>query len=500
MSLTPVEEATIEHSGMNPAGFRHARMLRYSFRGSRRPDLLHETLAPHAELSARELTLRLALNGHEIRTWFTCRQGIGSASDSLAALTLLPAMRAGSPLELPEPVSPQLLSAMPRIQDIYHAWDRDRFERVPVRAGTRREQKTPAPGVGCLFSGGLDSFYTLLKHRQEVTHLIFADGYDIPLRDTARRERAVSVARKVADELGKTLIEVHTDLPLFTRDVGVMWQTYHGAALAAAALLFQDRLGRVLIPASFSYADLFPWGSHPILDPLWSTEQTTIEHSGCEATRVEKVGYVSAYPVAMRNLRVCSEHRADYNCGHCEKCFRTMLNLRAAGASDRCETLPGELDPETIANLSLEGENARAFALENLRALERLGNEPELARALETALESNFEGEHVRRQLDGTRTELVETRRRLHEAGTKHRQNAERLRSRAEVLETRNERLKERATELEMSNESLAEANMHLKGHYSSRRYRLADLLADGALKVPGIKRLLRKTADGPSR
>jgi hypothetical protein len=74
-------------------------MLRYRFRGSKRPDLPHETLTPHAERTERELTLRLALNGGERRTWFSCQQGIGSASDSLAALTLLPAMRAGSTLE-----------------------------------------------------------------------------------------------------------------------------------------------------------------------------------------------------------------------------------------------------------------------------------------------------------------------------------------------------------------------------------------------------------------
>ena len=446
--------------------------------------------------------MRLALDGEERSTRFSCEQGIGLASDSLAALTLLPAMRAGAPLELPEPVSPRLLSAMPRIQDIYHAWDRDRFERVAVMAQRRSEYPTPSPGVGCLFSGGLDSFYTLLRHREEVTHLIFADGYDIPLQDTARRERAVGVARKVADELGKSLIEVHTDLQFFTRDVGLRWEVYHGAALAAAALLFQDRLGRVLIPASFSYADLFPWGSHPILDPLYSTERTTIEHSGCEATRVQKAGYVSAYPVAMRNLRVCTEHRADYNCGHCEKCLRTMMNLRAAGASDRCETLPQELDPETIAGLTLEGENARAFALENLRALERLGSEPELANALDTALRRSFGAEHARSQLAATRTELVETRRKLHDVGTKHRQDVEQFRSRAEEFKTSNERLKDRITELKTSNQRLTEANANLKDHYSSRRYRLADLLVDGALKMPRIKRLLRKAAErtGPSR
>ncbi|HEX2739500.1 MAG TPA: hypothetical protein VHM69_03555 [Rubrobacter sp.] len=443
--------------------------------------MLHEALVPHADLSARELVVRLALDGEEHRASFSCQQGFGSASDSLAAFTLLAAMKAGGSLELPEPLSPRLLSTMPRIQDIYHAWDRGRFKRVAVRARPRRGQATRASGVGCLFSGGLDSFYTLLKHRDEVTHVIFADGYDIPLQDTARRERAVNAARTVADELGKSLIEVHTDLQIFTRDVGLMWLFYHGAALAALALLFQDRLGRVLIPASFSYADLFPWGSHPMLDPLWSTEQTAIEHSGCDVTRVDKAGYVSAFPVAMRNLRVCSQHRADYNCGHCEKCLRTMINLRAAGASERCETLPEVPDPETIANLSLQGENGRAYALENLKALERLGTEPELARALDTALENSFGGEHLRRRLDETRAELLETRRRAHKGVTKHRERAERFKSLAE--------------ELEMDNKRLAEANAHLKGHYSSRRYRLVDLLANGALKMPGLKRLLRKAA-----
>jgi hypothetical protein len=87
----------------------------------------------------------------------------------------------------------------------------------------------------------------------------------------------------------------------------------------------------------------------------------------------------------------------------------------------------------------------------------------------------------------------METRRRLHDVGTKRSRRAERFKSRAE--------------ELEMSNERLIEANAHLKDHYSSRRYRLADVLASGALKVPGAKRLLRgrKVADaheptGPPR
>ena len=49
-----------------------------------------------------------------------------------------------------------------------------------------------------------------------------------------------------------------------------------------------------------------------------------------------------------------------------------------------------------------------------------------------------------------------------------------------------------------MQNERLARENARLKNHYSSRRYRAANVLANALLKVPGIKRLLgeRETGD----
>jgi hypothetical protein len=430
-------------------------------------------LSPLVARTADSLAVTFELDGTEYRASLSTAQGLGPEADCLLALGLLPAMRAGRRLRLPDAVSPRLLSAVPEIQNIFHAWDQDRFERVAVEARTR-EGRPKAPGIGCFFSGGVDSFYTLLKHRREITHLIFAHGFDMPLEDVPRRERAVSAAHAVADELDKTLIEVRTNLAPFAHETGVGWKFYHGAALVTVALLFQDRLGKVLIPATWSYADLLPWGSHPLLDPLWSTEQTAIEHAGCEATRVEKAAYISEHPVAMRYLRVCLAQDTDYNCGRCEKCLRTIINLRAAGASGRCQTLPEEPDLQAIASMNLGGDDAvRLRVLENLKALEKLGNEPELVRAIETALERNFEVEGVKRQLAITSAALAKTSRRLHEVGTKLK------------------RLKSRSEELRMQNERLVGDNARLKDRYSSRRYRVADILANAVLKLPGIKRLL---------
>ena len=341
-----------------------------------------------------------------------------------------------------------------------------------MTAGARsRRPRPPADGVGCFFSGGVDSFYTLLKRRAEITHLIFAHGFDILLEDVERR-RALESVRAVADELDKPLIEVHTNLASLAHETGVGWKLYHGAGLAAVALLLQDRLGRVLVPASFSYPDLFPWSSHSLLDPLWSTEQTVIEYDGCEATRVEKVAFVSEHPTAMKHLRVCLARDTDYNCGCCEKCLRTVINLRAAGASGRCETLPGEPDLEAVAGMDLAGESARTFALENLRALEKLGTEPGLVHALETALERNFDGEGVRRRLEITRSELEKTRGMLAR------------------LSTNNRRLRARSEEQGLKNESLARENALLRNQGSGDRYRAADLLAGACARLPGIKHL----------
>jgi hypothetical protein len=299
-------------------------------------------------------------------------------------------MITGSRLELPGKVSSRLLSAVPKIQDIYFRWGAEHwnmeFRRVPVDAEARNGSADRGSGVACFFSGGVDSFYTLLKRRDEVTHLIFVHGFDISLTNEALRTQATNTAREVATELGKPLIEVETNLRSFS-DPLIGWGEYFGSAVASVALLFQHLFGKVIIPASHNYADLFPHGSHPLLDPLWSTERTDIEHDGCEATRIDKAAYISRYDLAMKRLRVCWQNpNSAYNCGHCEKCIRTMVNLRAAEALELCKTLPNNLDLKAVEGMYLGDESDEAFARENLQALKRLGTDPALTQAVSKAM------------------------------------------------------------------------------------------------------------------
>jgi hypothetical protein len=134
-----------------------------------------------------------------------------------------------------------------------------------------------------------------------------------------------------------------------------------------------------------------PWGSHPLVDPLWSTGTVEIVHDGCEATRSDKAARIATSETALRHLRVCwgyreAYDRGIYNCGHCAKCLRTQVDLYLAGALERCKTLDHTLDFLAISRMPLPTKNARAHVMESLALAERLRSDPALIRALRVAL------------------------------------------------------------------------------------------------------------------
>ena len=144
------------------------------------------------------------------------------------------------------------------------------------------------------------------------------------------------------------------------------------------------------IAASTNYANAQRWGSHPLIDPLWSTASTAFCHDGGEATRLQKVQwYVGQSDLALSHLRVCwDNYGTAYNCGGCPKCIRTMINLHIAGVLERSGTFAHTLDLEAIRALRVKDRLARYYLTDNLRALERVSADPELQEALREALQS----------------------------------------------------------------------------------------------------------------
>jgi hypothetical protein len=293
-------------------------------------------------------------------------------------------MSAGRDARFGDPLDALGLANAALAQDVLRGWHPDLR---PVRIyADLNGGSVPAPGtgVGCFFSGGVDSFYSVLDRQAEITHLIFVVGFDIDMDDAELAEKALRGVRAAAEELGKTLVVVRTDVRRLSDRWAAWGDVYHGAALATVGLLLAEHVGRVIIPSSYRTDELFPWGTHPALDPLWSTSRVRFEHHGVERHRTDKVGAVSSNPVALRHLRVCWENRGgEYNCGECEKCIRTMITLRAYGALEQCATLPPEVDPALLRRLRRPSFGVGAFARENLELLaSRHADDPRLVREL----------------------------------------------------------------------------------------------------------------------
>jgi hypothetical protein len=263
-------------------------------------------------------------------------------------LRLVKAVAEGEAADLGS-VSPLLASNLETIRDIYAAWIDG--HKVPLNYELSSDLVAPARGVSLFFSGGVDSFYSLIKRRDKVQNLVLVHGFDIPLENTEAFALAETQAREAARIFGKRLIVVRTNLHFEQSSVPGGWEMYHGAALAAVAHALAPNHGMMYIASSDSYDNLHPWGSHPLLDPLWSTEALQIVHDGLE-TRINKLRVLVQHPDALARLRVCWEKTEAYNCGLCEKCVRTMLGLHALGV-DHCAVFPDTLTPELVRRMQI---------------------------------------------------------------------------------------------------------------------------------------------------
>ena len=311
--------------------------------------------------------------------------------EAYVAATLLPAMKEGGDLTPPGPLDPQFTDNLETIQDIYSTWYPE-LHRVHIHADRASTTSRGSQGgkTAAFFTGGVDSFYTLLKHEDEIDALIYVHGFDVALSNLPLRRQVSDMVRAVGALFNKQVIEVETDLRAFS-DRHARWERYHGAALTTVGLTLPKEFARCFIPSSFPYNHLRIWGSHPLLDPLWGTDTLTFIHDGCEASRFHKCRYISGNKAVRRYLRVCWKNpEGAYNCGRCEKCIRTMTFLLGAGALDTCSTFDEAPPVKKIKRDEEIQTTIRRLSYQYLPALQVLRGKPEaapLVRAITSAIQ-----------------------------------------------------------------------------------------------------------------
>jgi hypothetical protein len=264
----------------------------------------------------------------------------------VAALAPLAATR-HEHLNVAGPVDPGLRANLQEVTRVWRSW-------YPGLREVAIAVDSPAPAPEALrrrpaasfFSGGVDSFFTVLRHAAgdgtpsnvTIDDLILIHGFDIPLDNVDAFTTVRASLSRAADALGKRLVPVATNLRE-TRFREADWSGLsHGAALAGVAHALGNAYEAVLIGSSAGYRDLRFWGSHPLTDPMFTSSGTRIIHDGAAFMRVEKTACVARSPIARQHLRVCYKSRDGGNCGSCNNCYRTMLALDALGVLDECAT------------------------------------------------------------------------------------------------------------------------------------------------------------------
>jgi hypothetical protein len=265
----------------------------------------------------------------------------------------------------------------------------------------------PRRAVACL-SGGVDGLHMLLRNRQlyrkddpaYIRDALLIHGFDIGKRardpENERYRMAFRHLEPLATEVGVRLISCFTNLRHLPTQPGFWTYRHNGAALAAVGHAAIVGPGFLFIGGTFGVANPVPMGSHPAVDASFSSQRLAIVHDGARYSRVEKVRELAAWPSALAALRVCPEGPADRpNCGRCEKCLRTRLELLAAGI-EATDALGPSLTPmeqwiEAVPSPIVE---TALYHQELLGALRKRGHHV-LCRVLEEKIIAYREGEYA---------------------------------------------------------------------------------------------------------
>ena len=317
--------------------------------------------------------------------WFESADvALHPSPEAFASAMLIPAIARGETLTVEESLSATWLSNVSELFPVFREWW-DYAELPPQPAGVRSSEVARSNSTALCFSGGVDSFYTLLRSGHTINHLVFVIGFDMKLDDLTRFEAFEPSLRAAAAATGAKPVVIRSNIREHPAFAPVSWERTHGGAMAAIGHLLSGEVGRLLVSSSRVYADNTPWGSSWRTDKFWSSERLEVVHAGAELHRSDKLREIIGEPLVRQHLRVCWENRSPSgNCGRCEKCVRTRLALLEVGELANFPIFDGE---ESLARHI----DALPPSHSNLRVHRRLVNQdsvsPEIKRALRELIE-----------------------------------------------------------------------------------------------------------------
>jgi hypothetical protein len=276
---------------------------------------------------------------------------------------ILPAIYHGERrIKLDGEICPELREGILTVLALFRSWYGPEWSTPQIEAKVSSKPAYIEPRyAGSFLSGGIDSLALLRAnrltytetHTRSIKYCFMVYGFSIgqipEMYDEHDHvfESIIASLSGVEREAKTTLIPVYTNIRHLYNDVDFWCHQFHGAALASVAHSFARLVDNVSIASSDDTTNIKPWGSHPLIDPYYSSSDLRIRHEGVIDSRLAKTKMLAEWPAALKSIHVClyperllQSQTGILNCGKCEKCIRTMSALLALGALERCPAFP----------------------------------------------------------------------------------------------------------------------------------------------------------------
>jgi hypothetical protein len=252
---------------------------------------------------------------------------------SFAVWGLLPlAMEEGFNFHINHPIDPLVAANAEHLSKIWEMWTPHRSYSVKVsgQSGWSRLERTRRPLVQ-LYSGGIDSTFSILKHRNPEANGVTATVCGV---DKTQEENFPSLIAKTEPLLkmlnyDRVLIRTNAqrDPPALT----------HGFTLASCLFLLSDLFEEGTLAADSTFAEdmaTFPWGTNHVTNEYFAGSDFSIRTVGTDVKRTEKIAAIVEAGIDLGWLSFCRSRRViPDNCGICGKCIRTKAMFLVATGS-----------------------------------------------------------------------------------------------------------------------------------------------------------------------
>lgn len=205
------------------------------------------------------------------------------------------------------------LTAVKNVIQGFYPWFHGPDSHLLVDQPVTNPRTTDDETVGQLFTGGVDSLTSYIRHRAARPELFSI--WEKPFYQDAERRERRTYLQEFAEREGTTVhfIKPYLDIlngPFLHMRSKVRWWPQVAVSLIltglCAPVTVRRRLTTLYIASTHTAAFRSAWGSHPSVDNRVRWAATRVVHDGYDLSRMEKIRYLSRYPSYLPYLS-CSQ-------------------------------------------------------------------------------------------------------------------------------------------------------------------------------------------------